>query len=71
MTQKEQNIIVDMIEELTVWEARMRERRGELIEILKKEKAPRPKRKREELIDVEAEILGRHARKMANQRKHF
>jgi len=47
MTQKEQNIIIGMIEELTVWEARAREWRGELTAILQKEEAPRRKRAKE------------------------
>jgi len=69
MTQKEQNIIIGMIGDLTAWEAKAREWRGELTAILQKEGSPRRKPvKRPTLVE---DMLKRHARKMARERKQF
>jgi len=73
VTQKEQNIIIGMIEELTVWEARAREWRGELTAILQTEGKP-PRRCSANEITEEtflANMRRRYANRMARQAKQF
>ena len=66
MTQKDQNNILGMVEELTVWENRVAQWKGELIDILSKENAPKKRQTNKDLIqDTYDSFLKRAARKEA------
>jgi hypothetical protein len=73
MTQKEQSIIIGIIEDLTVWEARAREWRGELTAILQTEgKPPRRRSAKQSAEDkIREGIIRRYANRMARQAKQF